>query len=286
MCGIAGIVNFKERIPQEEAIRRMTNRIAHRGPDAEGIYIDDFVALGHRRLSIIDLSESSNQPMRDHSGRYIIVFNGEIYNYQELKRQLPAYPYKTQSDSEVILAYYDVYGTDCLRHINGMFAFAIWDTRDRRLFVARDRIGEKPFYYHLTNTHFLFSSEIRSLVSSGLFDAQLEKSFLAEFLIYQAAMDHHTMVKGVHRLKAGHFALIENGTFMEKKYWGYEEIKACEDDPGIVRTKVKNLFIDAVRLRMVADVPVGAFLSGGIDSSMIIACMAELFQSTGQYLYH
>src|SRR6187401_1002219 len=168
MCGIAGIVNFKERTPQEKAIRMMTNRIAHRGPDAEGVYVDDFVALGHRRLSIIDVSEASNQPLWDHSHRYAIVFNGEVYNYQELRNKLPNYPYKTQSDTEVVLAYYETYGATCLHYINGMFAFALWDSLEKRLFVARDRIGKKPFYYYQSDQYFIFSSEIRSLLASGL----------------------------------------------------------------------------------------------------------------------
>jgi asparagine synthase (glutamine-hydrolysing) len=276
MCGIAGILNFKERIPREEAIRKMTNRLAHRGPDAEGIYVDDFVALGHRRLSIIDVSEASNQPMWDHSRRYAITFNGEIYNYQELRHKLPNYPYKTQSDTEVILAYYETYGTACLSHLNGMFAFALWDSLEKRLFVARDRVGKKPFYYFLSDQYFLFSSEIRSLLASGLINAKLDELHLAEFFKYQASMDQHTLVKGIQQLHAGSYALIENGKFTEKKYWGYDEIKPSEDDPATTKTKVKDLFIDAVRLRMVSDVPLGVFLSGGIDSSLVVACMAEL----------
>ncbi len=276
MCGIAGIVNFNEAVLNTDVIRRMTDRIAHRGPDAEGIYTDQYIALGHRRLSIIDLSEAANQPMWDYSGRYVIVFNGEIYNYQQLKNQLPAYPYKTHSDGEVILAYFEAFGADALKHLNGMFAFAIWDVQKRRLFVARDRLGKKPFYFYQDNHYFIFSSEVRSLLASGLIERKLEESYITEYLLYQAAMDHHTLVKGVQRLKAGHYAWVENGAYVENRYWSYEEIRPCEDDLSTIRTKTRDLFLDAVRLRMIADVPVGAFLSGGIDSSLVVACMAEL----------
>jgi len=276
MCGIAGIVNFNERIKRREAIGKMTDRIAHRGPDASGIYVDDNVALGHRRLSIIDVSEASNQPLWDYTHRYALTFNGELYNYQELRNKLPNYSYKTHSDTEVVIAYYEKYGFDCLQLLNGMFAFAIWDSKTNKLFIARDRIGKKPLYYSVVEKYFLFSSEIRSLLASGLINPQLEETHLAEFLMYQAAMDDRTLVKGIKQLRAGFYGIIENETFTEKQYWGYDGIEACKDDPAAIRSNVKDLFIDAVRLRMAADVPVGAFLSGGIDSSLVVACMAEL----------
>jgi asparagine synthase (glutamine-hydrolysing) len=145
MCGIAGILNFKNGAKQITAIQRMTDRIAHRGPDAEGIYVDEQIALGHRRLAIIDLQESSNQPMWDVTGRYLIVFNGEIYNYLEVKKQLKDYPFKTQSDTEVILASYATWGISSLKRLNGMFAFAIWDAKEEILIVARDRLGREVF---------------------------------------------------------------------------------------------------------------------------------------------
>src|SRR6187551_3209886 len=146
MCGIAGILNTNSTTRHEQAIRLMTNRIAHRGPDAEGFYSDEKISLGHRRLSIIDLSESANQPMWDVTRRYVIVFNGEIYNYKEVAAQLGGYPFKTQSDTEVILASYATWGVKCLKKLNGMFAFALWDTQEDVLFIARDRLGEKPVY--------------------------------------------------------------------------------------------------------------------------------------------
>lgn len=276
MCGIAGILNINHTTRQTDAIRSMTDRIAHRGPDAEGLFVDERIALGHRRLSIIDLQESANQPMWDYSGRYAIVFNGEIYNYSDIKSQLTDYPFRTQSDTEVILASYATWGIHCLEKFNGMFAFAIWDAKEELLFAARDRVGKKPFYYYHSADHFIFSSEIRSLLASGLVPRQLEDSFLAEYFRYQTAMNEHTMVRGVKCLRAGYYAIIKDGKVTELPYWGYDQIQPSVDDYTTARGKVRDLVLDAVRLRMVSDVPVGAFLSGGIDSSLIVACMAEL----------
>lgn len=275
MCGIAGILNININTRHEQAIRSMTNQIAHRGPDAEGFYTDDKISLGHRRLSIIDLSESANQPMWDYSHRYLIVYNGEIYNYKEVAAQLNGYPFKTHSDSEVVLASYATWGIKGLEKLNGMFAFALWDTKENELFVARDRLGKKPFYYYTSGDQFVFASEVRSLLASGLVPRQLEDSFLAEYFQYQATMNEHTLVHGVKRLKAGHYAIIKDGRMTEFPYWGYDGVKPANDTYATAKTKVKELFLDAVRLRMVSDVPVGAFLSGGIDSSLIVACMAE-----------
>ena len=165
----------------------MTDALAHRGPDADGFYIEEErIALGHRRLSIIDLSTSANQPFEDSSGRYVLVFNGEIYNYQEVKRLLPEYPFSTTSDTEVLLAAYIKWGKDCLSHFNGMFAFGIWDKQDKTLFIARDRLGVKPLYYYANDAHFIFGSEIRALLSSGLVPRQLDKNALRDYLVFQS----------------------------------------------------------------------------------------------------
>ncbi|MBK9104744.1 MAG: asparagine synthase (glutamine-hydrolyzing) [Saprospiraceae bacterium] len=275
MCGIAGILNFSDSTRHTVAIQSMTDRIAHRGPDAEGIYVDERIALGHRRLAIIDLNESANQPMWDFSGRYVIVFNGEIYNYQDIKSRLRDYPFKTQSDTEVILAAYATWGINCLEQMNGMFAFAIWDAVEEVLFIARDRVGKKPFYYALNRERFVFSSEVRSMLASGLIPRQLEDNYLTEYLMYQAAMNEHTMVKGISRLKAGYYAILHKGTLTELPYWEYSGVRPSADSYETAKGKVKDLMLDAVRLRMVSDVPVGAFLSGGIDSSLVVASMAE-----------
>lgn len=275
MCGIAGILNYNSPALHGEAIRAMTNRIAHRGPDAQGVFTHQQIALGHCRLSIIDLTESANQPMWDYSGRYVIVFNGEIYNYREIQAQLSQYPFQTQSDTEVVIAAYATWGFRCLEKFNGMFAFAIWDTKEETLFTARDRVGKKPFYYHQSASHFIFGSEVRSIMASGLISPELDESQLSEFFLYQAPMREHSLVKGIKHLPAGHYGVVKNGIFTINAYWGYDHIQPTEDNPTIIKNKVKDILLDAVRLRMVSDVPVGAFLSGGIDSSLIVACMAE-----------
>jgi asparagine synthase (glutamine-hydrolysing) len=276
MCGIAGIVNIHHHNLQHTAIQSMTNRIAHRGPDAEGFFIDEDIALGHRRLAIIDLKESANQPMADDSDRYVIIFNGEIYNYQDVKAKLKDYPYRTDSDSEVILAAYAKWGTSCLKEFNGQFAFAIWNKKEKELFIARDCVGEKPLYYYKSSQYFVFGSEVRSLLSSGLVPKELDEKYLSEFLMYQAPLDSHTLIRGVEQLKAGHYATIKGNEFKELPYWNYDEAKPTNDDIGLAKKKIKELFLDSVRLRMISDVPVGAFLSGGIDSSLVVACMAEI----------
>src|SRR4030095_8694252 len=276
MCGIAGIVNINHHNLQHAAIQSMTNRIVHRGPDAEGFFIDEDIALGHRRLAIIDLKESANQPMADYSDRYIIIFNGEIYNYQDIKAKLSDYPYRTDSDSEVILAAYAKWGSSCLKEFNGQFAFAIWNKKEKELFIARDCVGEKPLYYYLSSQYFVFGSEVRSLLSSGLVPKELDVKYISEFLMYQAPLDSHTLIKDVRQLKAGHFAIVKGNQIKELPYWGYDETKPVKDDLNIAKKKIKELFTDSVRLRMISDVPVGAFLSGGIDSSLVVACMAEI----------
>lgn len=278
MCGIAGIVNIHPKTRQATAIRLMTNRLAHRGPDAEGIYVDDHIALGHRRLSIIDLSAEANQPMWDYTGRYALVFNGEIYNYKDVRSTLKDYPFKTQSDSEVVIAAYAVWGPQGLQHLNGMFAFAIWDQQEKTLFAARDRLGKKPFFYNHTASHFIFGSEVRSILASGLVDGKLDENQLDEFFKYQAAQHDHTLIQGIRRMPAGHYMLIKNGQLSLQRYWGYDHLQPSTDHLSQAKAKVKDLFMDSIRLRMVSDVPVGAFLSGGIDSSLVVACMAE--QST------
>ncbi len=278
MCGIAGIVQFDGGTPSRAAIQRMTDRLAHRGPDAEGVHVADGIALGHRRLSIIDLSPEANQPMWDVTGRYIIVFNGEIYNYRDVRKAFPDYPFRTHSDSETILAAYAHEGPACLNRFSGMFALAIWDVREKTLFIARDRFGKKPLYYALTDDGFVFASEVRSILASGLVPRMLDTERLGEFLAYQAPMGPHTLVKGIRQLEAGHYALIRDRRVEPKVYWTLALPQVIDVSPEEARTRVRELFLDAVRERLVADVPVGAFLSGGIDSSLIVACMAELHE--------
>ncbi len=276
MCGIAGIVHFDGSPPARAAIQRMTDRLAHRGPDADGVHIADGIALGHRRLSIIDLSPEANQPMWDATGRYAIVFNGEIYNYADVRKAFPDYPFRTHSDSETILAAYAHEGPSCLNRFNGMFALAIWDVREKTLFIARDRFGKKPLYYALTDAGFVFASEVRSILASGLVPRVLATEKLAEFLAYQAPMGPHTLIRGVRQLEAGQYAMIRDRRIEPVTYWTLSLPSVIDVEPEAARKRVRELFLSAVQERLVADVPVGAFLSGGIDSSLIVACMAEL----------
>ena len=276
MCGIAGIIDFSHTTDVRFAIQRMTDCVAHRGPDAQGLYIDENVALGHRRLSIIDLSEAANQPITDHSGRYVIIFNGEIYNYREVKSQIPDYPFQTHSDTEVIIASYQKWGPSFLKKLNGMFAFALWDKKEKQLLLARDRVGKKPLYYYQDKSVFVFASEVRSLLASGYVPRQLNESMISEFLMYQAPLGPHTLVQGMQQLQSGHYAVVKDNLFTEYSYWNYEEINKNDDSLEQAKRNIKDLFLDSVRLRMISDVPVGAFLSGGIDSSLVVACMAEL----------
>src|SRR5258706_13199456 len=166
MCGIAGILSFKSPVAEEAPIRRMTDAMAHRGPDAAGFFSDGVISLGHLRLSIIDLSSAANQPFTDNSGRYVIVFNGEIYNFNEVKQRLKEYPLHTTSDTEVLVAAYAKWGPDCLTYCRGMYAFAIWDRQERELFIVRDRLGVKPLYYFADEQRLLFASELRAILAT------------------------------------------------------------------------------------------------------------------------
>ena len=266
----------------------MNNRLKHRGPDDDGIYVNEHIALGHRRLAIIDLSSSGHQPMSSYDGRYHIVYNGELYNFRELRFELQrvvsktsqqAYFFQTQTDTEVILAAYARWGKECVNHFNGMFAFAIWDNALQQLFIARDRLGIKPLYYVYTNGVFAFSSEIRSLMAAKLIPSGMDEQGLIDYLRYQTVHAPRTIIKGVKMLLPGHFIHINDGDVKIHRYWQlndtalqanvkktYKEV--CND--------VNKLLTAAVQKRLVADVPFGAFLSGGIDSSAIVALMSKV----------
>lgn len=278
MCGISGIVGLGNRQESEKLIRVMNDALSHRGPDAEGFYVEDHMALGHRRLSIIDLSTAANQPFTDPSGRFILVFNGEIYNYQEVRNELSNYPFRTHSDTEVILAAYIQWGPSCLSKLKGMFAFALWDKTDKKLFIARDRFGVKPLYYYAKDGYFLFSSEIRSLLSSGLVPRKLNKQALSDYLKYQSVITPYTLVENILQLPAGHYMIHSEHDLVIRKYWDLTDVVPLPDEQGAdkVMGNVKDLLFQSVERRLVSDVPVGAFLSGGIDSSAIVAIMAQV----------
>ena len=277
MCGLSGILNLQKQNVDPAIIRRMSDCMAHRGPDADGFYVKDEIALGHRRLSIIDLSEVANQPMVDHSGRFILIFNGEIYNFQEVKKQITDYPFQTKSDSEVILASYQKWGADCVQKLAGMYVFVIWDTVSRELFIARDRMGVKPLYYYCDNNHFIFASEVRAILKSGLVPARLNQAAVDDFLELQSVSFPHAIIENVKQLEAGSFLRISTGKPQITKYWDLTQKKNGFEftDRGQVQQQLRSLLRQSVERRLISDVPLGAFLSGGIDSSAVVALMAE-----------
>ncbi len=261
--------------------------LAHRGPDNDGLWSADGVTLGHRRLSIIDLSAESNQPFFSADNRYTIVYNGELYNYRELKLELQRnaqgsgsvpYFFKTASDTEVVLAAFIRWGTKCLDYFNGMYAFAIYDNQEKRLVVARDRIGVKPLYYYYGNEGLLFSSEIRPILHAGIKTFSLNRETLAEYLMYQTVYAPNTIVKGVKMLMPGHYMELAADKLNVTKYYSLEQIGngAAGLSYEAVCNKTNELLTNSVHRRLVADVPFGAFLSGGIDSSAVVGLMSKV----------
>ena len=288
MCGINGIMNLDDVSAARAIVKCMNDRLAHRGPDDEGIFTGEGIALGHRRLSIIDLSSAGHQPMTSMDERYVIVYNGELYNFKQLKFDLqraesganrPAYLFKTNTDTEVILASYARWGTACLDRFIGMYAFAIWDRQKKELFIARDRLGIKPLYFFRKDDLLIFSSEIRALLASNLIPKKADRASLADYLRYQTVHAPATIVKDVHMLMPGHFILASETSFQEEKYWSAESAIAKEHSSLSYKETCKRinaLFYAAVERRLVSDVPFGAFLSGGIDSSAVVAAMSKV----------
>jgi asparagine synthase (glutamine-hydrolysing) len=276
MCGIAGILS-KQGSPTREQIKRMTDSMSHRGPDAEGFYVDGPLAFGHRRLSIIDLSDAANQPFTDFSGRYTVIFNGEIYNYEEIKPELPDYPFRTHGDTEVILAGYIKWGAGCLKYLRGMFTIVIWDREEKSLFIARDRLGVKPLYYYQDQQHFVFASELRAVLTMFPGERKLDHDGIAEYFRYQSVGFPYSPVEGIRQIEAGTWMRIKDGLARTETYW--DPISNRYDfqltEKKQVETKVRELMLQSVKRRLVSDVPVGAFLSGGIDSSAVVGLMLE-----------
>lgn len=280
MCGINGIIHLKSQENFESQVRAMNDALAHRGPDDEGIFSENGIALGHRRLSIIDLSKAGHQPMSFDNNRYVIVYNGELYNFRELKNELTEFTFKTNSDTEVILAAFQEWGESCLEHFNGMFAFAIYDKTNREIFIARDRLGIKPLYYFQLDGLLIFSSEIRALLSSGLIPRKMDLNSLDDYLQYQTVHAPATIIENVQLLMPGHFLKVKN-EMIEMKCWWKPSIHPAEKiaDYKTICNETRQLLRNAVERRLVADVPFGAFLSGGIDSSAIVGLMSEVASS-------
>jgi asparagine synthase (glutamine-hydrolysing) len=281
MCGIAGAFDFsaKGAIP-ESLLRQMADTLAHRGPDDEGFYRDPAGDLGlaFRRLSIVDLS-GGHQPMSTPDGRYWIVFNGEIYNHLAVRAELEAKGrvFRTRSDTEVILQAYAEYGPECLEKLLGMFALAIWDSVKRRLFVARDRIGIKPFYYAVVGGVFIFASEIKALFKYPNLTPRLDRGELARYFMFLCVPPPATLFEGVEKLRAGHWFMVDEGKGVSaaQRYWTPLVDGPIADNEKDLALQVRDLLSDAVKIRLMSDVPFGAFLSGGVDSSAIVAIMAR-----------
>lgn len=278
MCGITGIYGMSSE-KSASTIRLMNNAISHRGPDDEGYYVDEQVALGHRRLAIIDLSPAGHQPMHSNDGNLEIAFNGEIYNFQEVKKLLSGYAFKSGSDTEVILAAYQQWGKDCLQHFNGMFAFAIWDKAKQELFIARDRLGIKPVYYFRQDKTLLFSSEIRSLLQSGIVPRKINSKVIYEYFTYQTIHAPETFINNVFMLMPGHYMTVNASGINIERYWHIVEntdFSSSGKSYQEVCADINKLFFDAVNRRLISDVPFGAFLSGGIDSSAVVGAMSRI----------
>jgi asparagine synthase (glutamine-hydrolysing) len=286
MCGINGIVYFEKEREQDDFLSRMNTMndlIAHRGPDQDGVFEGSGFVFGHRRLSILDLSEKGRQPMHSIEGRYTIVFNGEIFNYQDLRsilKQEYQVEFNSETDTEAIIYAYHYYGKSCVEEFNGMFAFVIWDNEKKEVFAARDRFGQKPFFYHLEqNGNFIFSSELKSL-KAYLGDARLNKNALNEYLALGYILHPNSIYQEVVKLEPAHAMLIsENGSKIQKnQYWDYAsyfrkpKLLGSEEE---IKEGLKDKLSAAVKRRMAADVPLGAFLSGGLDSSAIVALMTQ-----------
>ncbi len=278
MCGIAGFIRSCTSGANVETLKLIGDVIRHRGPDASGEYFDEHVGLAHRRLSILDLSEQGNQPMFSSDGQKVIVFNGEIYNFLDLKKDLQkkGVQFRTRTDTEVILCLYEKYGTDCLSLLNGMFAFALWDLDKRQLFLARDRIGKKPlYYYHDGDDRLAFASEIKCLLKIPGLDFNIEPTAVVDFLKYHYIPSPKTIYQNVYKLSPGHsLTLSIGGSPVINEYWDIS-FRETITDYQEAQDKLYELLQESTTQRMIADVPLGAFLSGGVDSSAIVALMAQ-----------
>jgi asparagine synthase (glutamine-hydrolysing) len=287
MCGIAGIVSLKNKVVEKHLLQSMTDSIIHRGPDGEGFWFnnDETIGFGHRRLAILDLSENGKQPMKYH--HLTITFNGELYNYIELREVLvkKGHVFESQTDTEVILAAYLEYGEDCLKHFDGMFAFAIWDENKKEIFAARDRFGEKPFYYYFDGKQLVFASEMKAIFSAGIPKIVADKMIYL-YLSYDVVEDPNdkssTFFKNVNQLPASHWLKIDaQGELELKKYWAIDLSKKTDIKIEEAQERFKDLLDDSVKKRMRSDVAVGTSLSGGLDSSTIVGSILTQFKDVG-----
>lgn len=265
MCGINGVTR-RDR----ELVERMNRATAHRGPDGVGIYEDAHVTLGHNRLAIIDLSAQGSQPMKSADGAVVITYNGELYNYRELRRELTEYPFKSETDTEVILAAYAKWGIECLKRFNGIFAFALWDAKRGVLMLARDPMGVKPLYYAVRDGDVLFSSEIKAILEGGI-PRTLDQEAFSRYMRIADATGPNTMFEEVKKLPPAHYALVRGGAVTLTQYWTLNGIQKENLSDGVWKERIRSALDQAVSRQLVSDRPVGVFLSGGIDSSAVLA---------------
>ena len=275
MCGIAGIAHFRNQIEVSGLVVSMTNALAHRGPDATGFYHDESISLGHRRLSIIDLDQRSNQPFSDITGRYVLSFNGEIYNYQSLKNDLLHYSFTTHSDTEVLIAAFSTWGIDCVNKLDGIFAFSLWDKEAQTLWLVRDRLGVKPLYLYKKDSLLAFASEMRSFIHSGLLHPVLNSKALCHYLAFHSVSTSSTILNDIVELDAGTYLKVTAKGQECISYWTPLDASVRTNlNRDEVNNEVFKLLNNAVQKRMISDVPIAAYLSGGIDSSAIVALMS------------
>ncbi|MBC9811124.1 asparagine synthase (glutamine-hydrolyzing) [Crocinitomicaceae bacterium CZZ-1] len=286
MCGITGYIDIHNRI-SPSVIQQMTDTLMHRGPDGGDTYISEngHYALGHRRLSFLDLSEQGKQPMKDNSEKVIITFNGEIYNFPELKKELSdSYEFKTSTDTEVILAGYRKWGIDVVNHLKGMFAFALLDEEKQQLYFVRDRFGIKPLYYVFQNDQLLFASELKAIHAANIIQKEMDFSSFADYFVYRYIPSPKTIWKHIHKLPPAHYATVDLQTLNCKlvEYWTIPVDNQQQSDQQMIE-QVGSILQESVRQHMYADVPVGSFLSGGYDSSTLVAYMDQLGQKPATF---
>lgn len=295
MCGICGKLNVEGKEISEELIRRMSATLAHRGPDDEGIYISHgssrsgpqsvSIGLGHKRLSIIDLAKTGHQPMANESKTVWIVFNGEIYGFDKLKKGLErrGHRFSSKSDCEVIIHLYEEEGIQCLKELNGMFAFALWDSRNQALYLVRDRLGIKPLVYSWDGTSLIFASEIKSVLQDPGISKEMDGNALELYLTFNYVPAPFTIFKGIRKLLPGYYLAAKNGSVETRQYWDVASNSLPDGvekpDFETCKEKLRDLLEEAVRMQLIADVPLGAFLSGGLDSSILVGLMSRISNS-------
>lgn len=287
MCGITGIYNIDEKKVDFELLKKITNVLKHRGPDGEGYYIKDNIGLGHRRLIIIDSSDSANQPMSNEDNSIWITYNGEIYNYIELREELKSkgHIFKSRSDTEVIIHSYEEYGFKCLEKFIGMFAFCIWDEKQKILFCAKDRFGIKPFYYYYNKDCFIFASEKKAILEIDKFLKEPDENSISEYLIY-GFKNHknNTFIKDIKSILPSHYIILEKSTIKEIKYWTLDLKEISERDNNLNK-KFFDIFESSIKIHLRSDVPVGSCLSGGLDSSSIVCMINKIDKDQKIYAF-